>query len=748
MVRPNGEVRWIRREVEIGFDAQGKTARRISIHQDITERKLAEEELRRSRDANARGVRTLRMLSDCNQLLIQATDEAELIKDICRTICEVGDYAMAWVGYARHDEAKSVEPVAIWGKIGQANAEELVNTAQITWDENQERGRGPMGRSLRSGMIELERDLAAAPNYRPWRSNVAAYGIRSTLTIPLKDGDQVFGAIGIYATATDAFDAAETELLAELGLDLNYGIHALRTRAARDKAERELGDAQNALRAIMDHTVDGLVTIDENGNILTFSRPAQTIFGYSAEEVIGKNVSMLVPPPHTDLHDSYIASYLATGKSKIIGLGREVMGRRKDGSVFPMDLQIGEIPGGPGGHRFVGTLRDITERKQTEEHLQQARKMEAMGQLTGGVAHDFNNLLAVILGRLQLLEEELEETPRLQELGAVLHQGGGAWRHPDQEPARLLAAAGAGAGRARPQCGGRRHRRHGAADPRRGVRNPRLQGATICGGSRRTRASCRMRCSISCSTRATPCPRAARWSVSTSNTALDCRLRRRHRDVRPGDYVLLAVSDTGIGMPREVVERAFEPFYTTKEVGKGSGLGLSMVYGFVKQTGGHVSIYSEPGRGTTVRIYLPRMINVGSPVATNAAPPDRTLTGTETILLVEDNDDLRDLTRLQLERFGYRVLVASHGAEGLRALASDPHVDLLISDVVLPHGMTGPDLADQAVALWPDLKVIFVSGYNEEHDALERTRARRPVRLLQKPFLAEELATVVRTALD
>ena len=747
MVRLNGEVRWIRREVEIGFDAQGKTARRISIHQDITERKLAEEELRRSRDANARGVRTLRMLSDCNQLLIQATDEAELIKDICRTICEVGDYAMAWVGYARHDEAKSVEPVAIWGKIGQANAEELVNTAQITWDENQERGRGPMGRSLRSGMIELERDLAAAPNYRPWRSNVAAYGIRSTLTIPLKDGDQVFGAIGIYATTTDAFDAAETELLAELGLDLNYGIHALRTRAARDKAERELGDAQNALRAIMDHTVDGLVTIDENGNILTFSRPAQTIFGYSAEEVIGKNVSMLVPPPHTDLHDSYIASYLATGQSKIIGLGREVMGRRKDGSVFPMDLQIGEIPGGPGGHRFVGTLRDITERKQTEEHLQQARKMEAMGQLTGGVAHDFNNLLAVILGRLQLLEEELEETPRLQnwarscikavERGATLTKSLLAFsRQQALVPVELDLNAVVGDMEEMVQ------RTLGEAFEFRVFKGHNLWRVEADPGQLQNALL-----NLVLNAR-DAMPKGGSVVVSTSNTALDADYAGSHRDVRPGDYVLLAVSDTGIGMPREVVERAFEPFYTTKEVGKGSGLGLSMVYGFVKQTGGHVSIYSEPGRGTTVRIYLPRMINVGIPVATSAAPPDRTLTGTETILLVEDNDDLRDLTRLQLERFGYRVLVASHGAEGLRALASDPHVDLLISDVVLPHGMTGPDLADQAVALWPDLKVVFVSGYNEEHDALERTRARRPVRLLQKPFLAEELATVVRIALD
>ena len=233
-----------------------------------------------------------------------------------------------------------------------------------------------------------------------------------------------------------------------------------------------------------------------------------------------------------------------------------------------------------------------------------------------------------------------------------------------------------------------------------------------------------------------------------SNERLDAEYAANHRDVRPGDYIALSVSDTGTGMSPEVIARAFEPFYTTKESGKGSGLGLSMVYGFVKQTGGHVAIYSEPGHGTVVRVYLPRKFDIAAVAAVPAAKKAPAVGGDETILVVEDNDDLRGLTRIQLERLGYKVFDAMHATEGLEILSAHPEIALLLTDVVLPHGIDGPQLAERARAIQPKLEVVFMSGYHELHGAFEKAGGGRPVRLLQKPFHHEALAQQIRAALD
>ncbi len=200
-------------------------------------------------------------------------------------------------GRVDHDAAKTITPIAACGARGTTDAEAYVRSLHITWSETDDRGKGPMGRAIRSGEIVLERDTEPTEDYAPWLDKVRQKGLRSTLTIPLKQGDRVFGALGIYATTIDAFDASETQTLAELGSDLAYGIASLRTRAARDQAERELEAAEEALQVIMDHTIDGLITIDERGMILTFSRPAEKIFGFTASEVIGQNVSMLMPQP-------------------------------------------------------------------------------------------------------------------------------------------------------------------------------------------------------------------------------------------------------------------------------------------------------------------------------------------------------------------------------------------------------------------------------------------------------------------
>jgi CheY-like chemotaxis protein len=235
--------------------------------------------------------------------------------------------------------------------------------------------------------------------------------------------------------------------------------------------------------------------------------------------------------------------------------------------------------------------------------------------------------------------------------------------------------------------------------------------------------------------------------IETRNTSLGPEYVAHNLDVAIGDYVELSVTDKGSGMSADVAKRAFEPFFTTKDVGKGSGLGLSMVYGFVKQSGGHVAIESRLGQGTTVRIFLPRREEqpAGKPAA--APGPVAAAGGRESVLLVEDNDDLRDVTRRRIERMGYTVIDTGYAADALKLLSRNAEIRLLISDVVLPQGMNGVELAEIAVTRNPALKIILISGYNDAHEAFKRAQGHFPLRFLQKPFQASELAEEIRAAL-
>jgi CheY-like chemotaxis protein len=242
-------------------------------------------------------------------------------------------------------------------------------------------------------------------------------------------------------------------------------------------------------------------------------------------------------------------------------------------------------------------------------------------------------------------------------------------------------------------------------------------------------------------------PAGGKLTIETANAPLDADYAARNSEVTPGDYVVLAVTDTGSGMPPEVVERAFEPFFTTKEVGRGSGLGLSMIYGFAKQSGGHLKIYSEVGHGTTVRLYLPRQLGEGAAAAVPRAVPKEQPRGGETILVVEDDVDVRAFVLSQLRDLGYRVIEAADGPQAQRVLSSDAPVDLLFTDVVMPGGMTGRQIADAAKRQRPQLRTLFTSGYTE-NSIVHQGKLDKGVNFLSKPYKRQDLAAAIRAALD
>jgi PAS domain S-box-containing protein len=552
-------------------------------------------------------------------------------------------------------------------------------------------------------------------------------------------GREVLGRKRTGATFPMDLSVGEAE---EDGRPIFVGI--IRDLTERKAAEKALREGSERMRAIVETAVDGMILIDARGTVQMFNPACERLFGYAADEVIGHNVRMLMPQPYRDEHDSYIANYRNTGAAKVIGIGREVIGLRKDGSTFPMDLSVGEAKQETQSI-FVGILHDLSGRKRTEEQLVQAQKMETVGQLSGGIAHDFNNLLTVILGNAEALSLRLKARDDLRHLADTIVTAAERGAELTQ---RLLSFS------------------------RRQMLQPTAIDCNTLVESMRVllRRALREDIELRVSTTASPVfalADAAQLESALLNLSLNAqdampdggalRLAVQEIDldenslsadfnVKPGAYVAISVTDEGSGMSRETLERVFEPFFTTKEVGKGSGLGLSMVYGFAKQSNGHVTIYSELGLGTSVRIFLPSA-EAGSADTSRSSEDQGSPHGNERILVVEDDGHVRNHAIASLESLGYRVSVASDGREALALLQGGARPDLLFTDVVMPGGVSGWELAAQARVIAPDVRVLFTSGYPQE--ALTgRSQIDPDALILTKPYRKAELARRVREALD
>jgi len=393
-------------------------------------------------------------------------------------------------------------------------------------------------------------------------------------------------------------------------------------------------------------------------------------------------------------------------------------------------------------HFFIG--RDLTEKRAAEAQMRQAQKMDAIGQLTGGVAHDFNNILTVITGTIGILADAVADRPELVSIAKLIDD---AAERGAQLTKHLLAFA-----RKQPlqpveidvnslilEAGKLLH-------PTLGEQieiSPKLEQdawPALVDPSQLTTAVLNLALNAR-----DAMPGGGKLTLETGNIRLDEDYTRLNSDVTPGDYVMIAISDTGTGIPAALLEKVFDPFFTTKEVGKGTGLGLSMVFGFVKQSGGHIKIYSEEGHGTTVKIYLPRSTGQGQTAGDllSAAP---VVGGSETVLVVEDDALVRKYVMAQVASLGYATLEAANAAEALTIIDNGANVDLLFTDVIMPGAMNGRQLVDEALKRRPALKTLFTSGYTE-NAILHHGRLDEGVLLLAKPYRKPELARMIRVAL-
>lgn len=508
--------------------------------------------------------------------------------------------------------------------------------------------------------------------------------------------------------------------------------------------ERELREIEARLRTVLDTINDAVVTIDNQGVIRQFSGGAEKMFGHMSEYAVGRNVSLLMPPEVARDHDDFLRRYREGNRSGFVGGGlREMLGQKADGSVFPIEITLGtsDLEGEP---LVVGVMRDLSERKKTEEQLFQAQKMEAVGKLTGGVAHDFNNILTVILGNIQLaarkatdgdyVKGKLSTAENATKIGADLTRRLLAYsRQQDLEFETVDVNALLG-----------------------DLNNMLLRtiGEDIELDFHLDTTSCyalvdknqleTALLNLVVNARdALAGP--GKIKVETSHVVLSEQYAAARTEVVPGEYILLSVSDNGPGIPKDIQDSIFEPFFTTKEVGKGTGLGLSMVYGFVKQSSGHIDVYSESDLGTTFKIYLP--VAEEARVDKPSQEPTESEGGSETILVVEDEHDVREVSVSILMDLGYTVLEAANGPEALAILDSQTHIDLLFTDIIMPGGMRGTDVAKEARGRRPGIRVLFTSGYTERAFQASDVEFAHEM-LLSKPFNFESLAEKIRLALD
>jgi PAS domain S-box-containing protein len=501
---------------------------------------------------------------------------------------------------------------------------------------------------------------------------------------------------------------------------------------------------QQLVAGISDYAI---YMLDRDGIVTSWNPGAERIKGYTANEIIGRHFSIFYSEDDraNGMPERVLKTAVEAGKYEA-----EAWRVRKDGTRFWANVLVDAIRDSAGNViGFAKITRDMTEHRAMQEQLHQAQKMEAVGQLTGGVAHDFNNLLTVILGNLETLQRgsELDGPRRHRAVEQATH----AARRAAALTGKLLAFA-----------------RRQPLDPKATDVNRMVAGMTDL--IRRTLPE-----SIAIETvlgaglwrveidphqlenallnlavnARDAMPEGGSLMIETSNTQIDAAYAARHTDVRKGEYVMICITDTGTGMTKDTMAKAFDPFFTTKPVGQGTGLGLSQVFGFVKQSGGHLKLYSEIGHGTTVRIYLPRSLAELDPRdnETRDEPRQQVLRGaSETILVVEDDPDVRLFSVETLRELGFTVLEASDGPTALRTLEQHREVKLLFTDVGLP-GLNGRELVDLARQRRPGLAVLFTSGY-ARNAIVHQGRLDPGVELLPKPFTQLELSRRVRALID
>ncbi|MDP9270126.1 MAG: PAS domain S-box protein, partial [Chloroflexota bacterium] len=520
-------------------------------------------------------------------------------------------------------------------------------------------------------------------------------------------------------------------------------------RRVSSQADPPEHEEERSQYAVLEASPNPIVAVDQSAHITYANPQVETAFGFSRAELIGEPVELLIPDRVKERHVGHRNGFLAHTAARPMGIGLDLAARRKDGTEFPVEISLAPVDT-TDGLRVFATVVDITARKAAESHLLQAQKLESIGRLAGGIAHDFNNMLFAIAGYAELLSEDLAVDRRGQldadEALASVSAIAQATERATALTRQLLAFS-------RQQVVSQQVFELNAAVHSLEPMIRRLIGENVdlrldldpaAGRIRADRGQLdQILVNLAVNAR-DAMPDGGAVGISTANITFEELDANEHFEVIPGAYVMLAVSDIGVGMDRATRGHIFEPFFTTKEISKGTGLGLASIYGIVRQSGGHIWLDSEPGQGSTFKLYFPRIEAPVTPATNSTAESTPDQSGE--ILLVEDEPAVRDMATKLLRRAGYGVVAVADGLAAM-AVASGAgwSVDVLVTDVIMPN-MSGIELAERLSAGDPQMGIVLLSGYTAETLDLERLIASGAI-FVSKPLTSTQLLEAVRTAL-
>ena len=510
---------------------------------------------------------------------------------------------------------------------------------------------------------------------------------------------------------------------------------------AREHAEIALLKRENDIAVSLDSIVEAVISIDETGKVLTFNKAAEKMFGYAANDIIGKNASRLASWTYAVKYAGYLQHYIRTGESEILGLGQEIQGRRKNEEIFPMRLSIAELPKDNNDQRrFIGSCLDLTDMKNQEEKLRRSQKMEALGKLTGGVAHDYNNMLGIILGFSDLLNDSLEGQPKLAEYARQIQHAGERGAKLTQ---KLLSFS-----RDKKTTEELLNINELLQDERHMLEKILTARFELAFDLEEDLWPVWLDSSDLEDAIINICINAMHAMGASGHLTIQTRNIRQDEcsmQIDPGEYVELSITDTGRGMSNETRERIFDPFFSTKG-DKGTGLGLSQVYGFVQRCGGEIQVHSELRHGTQMIMYFPRNhANLSAENVQELVANPVNYGGNETILVVDDDPTLLSLMSEIFNQQGYAVISANSAKQALKIIEHE-FIDILISDVIMPE-MDGYQLAEIIQEKYPKIKIQLISGFRDYQNVSEVNKNLNKD-LIHKPFRMKVMAHRIRDLLD
>ena len=727
IIHKNGSIRWVRNTVVPHYDGKGRLVEYDALVSDITEAQKAAAK-------TAKINRAYKTLSMCNQAMIRASSEKELLARLCHILTDAGGYVLAWVGYARHDTEKSVTVAASEGKDAG-----YPQGLRISWADTADHDQEPAGSAIRTGQIVLHDSSFPCSGDAVWREKARQHGYLSSIALPLKAEQEVIGALNLYAGENNAFNQHEIELLSELADDLSFGIMALRTKKKHAKTVKALAASSMRLQAIFETVQAGIVIIDKASRRIVDANPAaRQLIGLSRTKLIGRECHRSICPADK-------------GQCPVLDLGQRLdnsgqMLLQASGKELPVFKSVVEMELN-GRACLVESFLDISKRVEDEQErlklqgqLRQAQKMEAIGTLAGGIAHDFNNLLQSILGYAGLLLLALPEKSEHHQFAAAIKTAGVSAANLIKQ---ILTFS--------------RHRDHEQKPLQ--LQYLFKEALKMLRSTLPSTIAIEQQIDMQCAAvladsteihqiimnLGTNAYHAMREKGGTLTVKLDeveagQVLVGEIPDLIAGKkYVRLIVADTGQGMDRQTRLRIFEPYFTTKEKGEGTGLGLAIIHGIIKSYQGAISVHSGLGEGTTFTLFFP-VLNQTSTVPGETKREEISISRINAKVLFVDDAELNViLGECVLKQIGCEALCLTDSRDALEVFRAVPErFDLVITDQTMPY-LTGVDLAKKILEIRPDIPIIMLTGHSDLVDE-QRAKAVGIARFLMKPISMEEIA--------